>query len=222
MAWQSQNGVPTRSLYIGAAGEHYIMSKCFRHCMEAFKLPIDKGFDLVVTNAYRHLDAAANEPQVPGEAPIYLQVKSLQAAPRAPQPGQRPEWRSFFRIKRADLDLLLRTPNSALACVLFVEEDSSVYIHGRTAFAWWYSSAQLRALADSDHFVDDPNPAYVQLNVRFIERSAGAANENTYLKLMRKDKRPSHAGQLANGEQVPLAQFDFGSLSRGIEAGRLR
>jgi len=214
MAWQSQNGVPTRSLYIGAAGEHYIMSECFRHRMEAFKLPIDKGFDLIVTHAYHHLDPGTHDAPGAPEIPIYLQVKSLQAKPEAQKAGQRPEWRSFFRIKRVDLDLLLRTRNSALACVLFVEENSSIYIHGRTAFAWWHSSEQLRALASSGHFVDDVNPACVQLNVRFIERSEGARNENAYLKLMRADRRHGHAGDLANGENVPLAQFDFGSLAR--------
>lgn len=214
MAQQSQNGVPTHSLYIGAAGEHYIMSECFRHRMEAFKLPIDKGFDLVVTNAYRHLDAGSNKVVDADERPVYLQVKSLQADPQAPQPGQRPEWRSGFRIKRSDLDLLLRTPNSALACVLFLEEDGSAYIQGRTSFAWWHSSAQLRDLAESGHFVEEEGSECLLLNVLFRGCAEGAANQNAYLVLRRKAQGWSHAGQLANGDPVPLAQFNFSALNR--------
>lgn len=82
---KSSSSVPTEFLYIGAAGEHYIMSECFRHNMEAFKLPIDKGFDLVVTRAYRHLSRLddVRKPVDPGlpDTPIYVQVKSRQATP---------------------------------------------------------------------------------------------------------------------------------------------
>ena len=200
------NGCPTRSLYIGAAGEHYIMAECFRNQMEAFKLPIDKGFDLVVTNAARHFQIADPRASPLGELPVYLQVKSLRIRPEASMPSLRPEDSRFFPIKRADLDLLLRTPNSALACVLFIDENESRHLRGQRAFAWWHSSAQLRELADESFFEPEPGGIGLRLNVMY----RGVAEQtqerqNAYVTLTREHARRSSL-------LLDAGLFDFGSL----------
>lgn len=211
MVSQSQNGIPTRSLYIGAAGEHYIMAECFRNQMEAFKLPIDKGFDLVATNACRHFDGA--DPMHAGrpELPIYLQVKSLRARLVAASTDSRPEAKGFFPIKTSDLDLLARTPNAALACVLFIDEDASCHLRGQRAFAWWHSSADLRMLADKGFVSEDPGGHGARINVVFRDPAEGSSGkQHTYLALSR--TKDGHDDTAPTKYMVPLERFDFGAL----------
>lgn len=219
---KSSSSIPTEYLYIGAAGEHYIMSECFRHNMEAFKLPIDKGFDLVVTRAYRHLSRLDDAPRpvdrsVP-ETPIYVQVKSRQAAPVAPQKekGERPSWEGYFPIKPADLDLICATPNSALACVLFVETRGEL-MRSRTAYAWWMSSAYVNQLRDAGHFIAMPNKDALELWVRYVEPAPDSGyKQNTYVSLLKQCQiKGSEPGKKSSGFLLSEERFDFGRL--GVE-----
>ena len=208
---QSSYGPPTRSLYIGAAGEHYIMAECFRNQLEAFKLPIDKGFDLVVTTACRHFEGAdalhADRP----ELPVYLQVKSLRIRLEAASLDDRPEGRGWFQLKHSDLELLARAPNSALACVLFIDEDQSHHLRGQRAFAWWHSSAELDDLERRGFLGRDPSGEHARLNVVFRDPAQRSQDrQHAYLALT-KDRDQARLHGSAN-HMVPAAQFDFGRL----------
>lgn len=218
--------IPTRSLYIGAAGEHHIMSECFRHNMEAFKLPIDKGFDLVVTRAYSHLSLfeRRNSPRSDAsqidDTPTYLQVKSLQIEPKLQNATSnvRPEWKGYFLLKTADLDLLCETENSALACVLFVEYENSVYLSGRTAFSWWIPSNSLKKLRNTKHFIEESGSEVVRLNVLYKEPAKDKLqNQNTYISFRKQSGSFQAApGELASGEMLDKSLFDFGQLGANL------
>lgn len=219
---KSSSSVPTEFLYIGAAGEHYIMSECFRHNMEAFKLPIDKGFDLVVTRAYRHLSRLddVRKPVDPGlpDTPIYVQVKSRQATPVAPprKKGERPVWEGHFPIKPADLDLICATPNSALARVLFIDTRGEL-MRSRTAYAWWMSSAYVNQLRDAGHFIAMPRKDALELWVRYVEPAPDSGyKQNTYISLLKQCQiKGSEPGKKSTGFLLSEERFDFGKL--GVE-----
>lgn len=220
---QNSNSVPTSLLYIGAAGEHHVISECFRHNMEAFKLPIDKGFDLVVTRAYTHLARLENTStppqQVPSEMPMYLQVKSRQASltSTGDTENDRPSWEGCFPIKPMDLDLICATPNAALVCVLFFETRDQL-IRSRTAYAWWMSSKHVQRLRDSKHFIVTPDKDRLELWVRYKEPAAESSyKQHTHISLRRQDaRRTAKPGDRATGELLSEAVFDFGRLGTDI------
>ena len=197
--------IPVDLLYLGNAGELHIMAECFRGKMEAFKLPIDKGFDLVVTRAYSALSSKENQ-----HSPIsmYMQVKSLQATLKS-QEGQKPGWTGAFKIKIEDLELLCRTPNAVLGCVVFFNKGDSQHLTGRTAYSWWIPSNSLNMLRADNHFVETDDPDVVTLNVKYVEE----AKNGSYISLMRKHQgRDAVRGQLASGKILVKRLFDFSGL----------
>jgi hypothetical protein len=201
------------------------MAECFRHNMEAFKLPIDKGFDLVVTRAYTHLsrfeqrNGPRNDASQIDDTPTYLQVKSLQIEPKLQNESSndRPECRGFFQLKTADLDLLCETENSALACVLFVEYENSDYLSGRTAFSWWIPSNSLKKLRDTKYFIDDAGGDAVRLNFQYKEQGHNSPNQNTYISFFRQSASfQAASGDLASGVMLKKSHFDFWQLGSNL------
>jgi hypothetical protein len=213
--------IPTKLLYLGAAGEHHVMSECFRHQREAFKLPIDRGFDLVVTDAYRHLartDAAAQTTQrsEQDEVPLYVQVKSRQAKPVLEPGNSRPRWEGCFPIKDCDLSLICDTPNAILACVLFIDTSDQLS-KARTAYAWWMSSTHVTRLRDTGHFIKAKSPGALELWVRFNEPASNKEfAQNTYISLFKQHQgKNAVAGDRSSGEMMRKDCFDFGKLRSG-------
>lgn len=207
--------IPIEWLYIGAAGEHYVMSECFRHNMEAFKLPIDRGFDLVVTHAYRHMRAqstqASAEASPSVDMPFYMQVKSRQVVLTTPEKGDaRPAWEGTFIIKTTDLELICRTPNAMLVCVLFIENRGEMLL-SRTALAWWMSSAYVETLKRKKHFIPWNDGNCVELPVRYVEPAANTSyNQNPYVTLRRQNySTDAKVGDLANGTLLDKGFFDL-------------
>jgi hypothetical protein len=179
------------------------MSECFRHNMEAFKLPIDKGFDLVVTRASQHIgiSAPADAPAV--DRPILLQVKSVQITDPPRQEKDRVVWPFSFSIKAEDVDLICNVPNSALVCVVFML-DTNDYSSGRTAYAWWIPSAAVAAMKSKGYFLTNPkNPEKLQLMGELRK------NKQLYVTMLRASK--TSAGT-ATGYTVKASQFDFAKL----------
>lgn len=193
--------------------------------MEAFKLPIDKGFDLVVTRAYTHLarldNASKPAQQAPSEMPMYLQVKSRQASLTVAENAEkdRPSWEGCFPIKPMDLDLICATPNAALVCVLFFETRDQL-IRSRTAYAWWMSSEHVRRLRETKHFIVTPDKDRLELWVRYKEPAAESSqNQHTHITLRRQDlRRSAKPGDLAASELLPETAFDFGRLGTDTAA----
>lgn len=206
--------IPIRLLYLGAAGEHYVMSECYRSNMEAFKLPIDKGFDLAVTNAYTHFKAAEDSKAQPiASPPMYLQVKSSSAKESKDQSNgnKRPRWDGQFLIKLSELTLIGQTSNSALACVAFIESVSDLS-SARTAFAWWMSSSDVNAYREEGYFIESNETHY--LNYVIVGEAKNSTHtQNTYVQLMRPSRSKEAAiGELASGCMIQKNCFDFSKL----------
>ncbi|RUP35400.1 MAG: hypothetical protein EKK45_01245 [Curvibacter sp.] len=215
--------IPTKLLYLGAAGEHHVMSECFRHQREAFKLPVDRGFDLVVTDAHRHLakaeiGASNTYPPSPDGPPLYLQVKSRQAHPVAPAAeagDDRPRWEGSFTIKASDLRLICETPNAFLVCVLFIDISDQLS-KARTAYAWWMSSAKVKQLRDSKHFIKSKSSGEeLELHACYVEPAPNAPYvQNSYIALFKQHQgKDAVPGQLSSSERIPKDCFDFRKLS---------
>lgn len=210
--------IPTNLLYLGAAGEHHVMSECFRHQREAFKLPIDRGFDLVVTDAYRHLareeiPPSTTLPPTPEGAPLYLQVKSRQATPSAGGCDTRPRWEGCFPIKGSDIRLICDTPNAFLVCVLFVDASDQLS-KARTAYAWWMSSTKVKQLRETGHFIQTQTPDAWELWVRYTEPAPDTNYvQNTYISLLKQHQgKDAVLGQRSSGQLLDKDCFDFGKL----------
>jgi hypothetical protein len=215
--------ISTRLLYLGAAGEHHVMSECFRHQREAFKLPIDRGFDLVVTDAYRHLSRAdITTPQTglpaSDEPPLYVQVKSRQAKPAhmSEHGDQRPRWEGCFSVKDSDLRLICDTPNAILACVLFIDTSDQLSM-ALTAYAWWMSSTKAKRLRETNHFIKTETSETRELWVRYTEPAPNTNfAQNTCISLFKQHQGKTAApGDRSSGELLGRERFDFGKLRAG-------
>lgn len=210
--------IPINLLYLGAAGEHHVMSECFRHQREAFKLPIDRGFDLVVTDAYRHLSLAGmtsseTPSPMPEGPPLYLQVKSRQGNPSVGVHDKRPRWEGCFPIKDSDIRLICNTPNAFLVCVLFIDASDQLS-KARTAYAWWMSSTKVKQLRDTGHFIKTQTPGALELWVRYSEPAPDTNQaQNTYISLFKQHQgKDAVPGQRSSGDLLDKDCFDFGKL----------
>ncbi|MCC5653240.1 hypothetical protein LC609_26275 [Nostoc sp. XA013] len=114
-------------LYLGFEAEYYIMGRLFGAGYEAFKLPADFGFDILVTNQ-KEQSLKSNRTQRNIQPPYALQIKSRRIKEETfyDGPNGRPETRVKFSIKKQDIDLMLAQDNSYLICVIFISDASGL------------------------------------------------------------------------------------------------
>src|SRR4030042_1700389 len=95
------------SLYKGFEAEYYVAGKLFSVGYEAFKLPGDFGFDLIVTNQ-KELSMGPRQKGRLIEPPFAIQVKcrSLRSSDFQTAASGRDEARVSISIKKENLDLL--------------------------------------------------------------------------------------------------------------------
>jgi hypothetical protein len=141
-------------LYRGFEAEHYVAGKLFSVGYEAFMLPADFGFDLIVTNQKER----SIGPRLRGrllEPPFALQIKSrqLMSSDFQPSTSGRDEAEVSISIKKEDLDLLISTNYSFLVIVLFIQGDAKRF-EDRTIH-FWFSSAHVNALIERGYFLPD-------------------------------------------------------------------
>jgi hypothetical protein len=143
-------------LYRGFEAEHYVAGKLFSVGYEAFKLPADFGFDLMVTNQKEqsmgpHQKGRLHEP------PFAVQVKSrsLRASDFKTAASGRDEGRVSVSIKKEELDLLISTKRNFLVVVLFVDGDEKRFED--RAIHFWFGSGHVNALLERGYFL--PNEA---------------------------------------------------------------
>jgi hypothetical protein len=141
-------------LYRGFEAEHYVAGKLFSAGYEAFVLPADFGFDLIVTNQKER----SKGPRVKGrllEPPFAVQIKSRRLIPSnfLPSTSGRDEAEVSISIKKEDLDLLVNTNYSFLVIVLFVKGDEKRF-EDRTIH-FWFSSTHINALDKRGYFLPD-------------------------------------------------------------------
>ena len=139
-------------LYKGFEAEHYVAGKLFSVGYEAFKLPADFGFDLMVTNQKEksmgpHQKGRLHEP------PFAVQVKSrgLRASDFKTAASGRDEGRVSVSIKKEELDLLISKKRNFLVVVLFVDGDERRFED--RAIHFWFGSGHIKALLEQGYFL---------------------------------------------------------------------
>jgi hypothetical protein len=142
------------SLYKGFEAEYYVAGKFFSVGYEAFKLPGDFGFDLIVTNQKEQSIGPRQEGRL-FEPPFSVQVKcrTLRSSDfRRPASG-RDEAQVSISIKKEHLDLLIGAKNNFLIIVLFVQGDERRFEERTVHF--WLGSNHINALLELGYFMPD-------------------------------------------------------------------
>jgi hypothetical protein len=127
-------------LYLGFEAEHYIMGQLYSAGFEAFKMPADFGFDLMVTNQ-KELSLASLQKQRDITPPYALQIKSrrLNSTNFFEGPNNRPSADIDFLLPEKQLNLLVENSNAYLVCVIFFAGEQNS-LHKRTIYFWLGSS----------------------------------------------------------------------------------
>lgn len=185
-------------LYIGFEAEYLVMGRLYASGLEAFKLPGDFGYDLMVTDLKaRAVDGVHRSRDVP--LPYALQVKSRRftEANVKEGPNKRPEVVLGFLIKRSNLEQLIGNQSSFLVLVCFSDlKDSDIF---DSNFIFWLSSSHLVQLKDLSFFYNVPSePAKLELRICY----------RGYPKTIRADllNELVVSGDLTNGGKSKLAK----------------
>jgi len=141
-------------LYRGFEAEHYVAGKLFSVGYEAFKLPADFGFDLMVTNQREQSMGSPRKGRL-FEPPFAVQVKSRSLNPSDFQTAAsgRDEARVSISIKKEELDLLVSARRNFLVAVLFVKGDTSRF--EERVIHFWVGSDHVKALLERGYFFPD-------------------------------------------------------------------
>jgi hypothetical protein len=141
-------------LYKGFEAEYYVAGKLFSVGYEAFKLPGDFGFDLIVTNQKEQSIGPPQEGRIL-EPPFAVQVecRSLRPSDFQTSSSGRDEARISISIKKEHLDLLIGAKRNFLVVVLFVEGGSNKF-EDRTVH-FWFGSDHVNALLEWGYFMPD-------------------------------------------------------------------
>jgi hypothetical protein len=142
------------SLYKGFEAEHYVAGKLFSVGYEAFKLPGDFGFDLIVTNQKEQSKGPPQKGRLL-EPPFAVQVKcrNLRSSDFQTAASGREEARVSISMKKEHLDLLISAKRNFLIIVLFVHGDASRF-EDRTVH-FWLGSDHVNALLERGYFMPD-------------------------------------------------------------------
>ena len=141
-------------LYRGFEAEHYVAGKLFSAGYEAFKLPADFGFDLMVTNQKEQSMGPRQKGRLL-EPPFAVQVKSrsLRSSDFQTAASGRDEAQVSISIKKEDLDLLVSRKGNFLVVVVFVQGDASRFED--RAIHFWFGSDQVNALLERGYLLPD-------------------------------------------------------------------
>jgi len=142
------------SLYKGFEAEHYVAGKLFSVGYEAFKLPGDFGFDLIVTNQKEQSMGPRQKGRLI-EPPFAVQVKcrSIRSSDFQTTASGRDEARVSISMKKDHLDLLVGAKRNFLVIVLFVQGDASRF-EDRTVH-FWLGSDHVNDLLERGYFIPD-------------------------------------------------------------------
>ncbi|MGM3304839.1 hypothetical protein ACSQ6I_02460 [Anabaena sp. WFMT] len=143
-------------LYLGFEAEYYIMGRLFGAGYEAFKMPADFGFDILVTNQ-KEQSLPSKTKQRDVQPPYALQVKSRRIKEEDFQNVQngRPELIVAFTITSKNLDLMLSHDNAYLICVIFVTDLSGIITNKVIHF--WLSKSHLQDIKSLGGFRKQPD-----------------------------------------------------------------
>lgn len=145
-------------LYQGFEAEYLVASALFGAGLEAFKLPGDFGFDLLVSNQLeetrdRPSPDAVDDYRAP--FPYALQVKSRRARTediRLVDGLDRRELEMTFVLKPHEYDLLISSERAFLVCVLFLPPDQRSL--SARPLIFWLKGRQLQAMREREYLLD--------------------------------------------------------------------
>jgi hypothetical protein len=161
-------------LYLGFEAEYLVASSLFGAGLEAFKLPGDFGFDLLVS---QQLDVLRTQPlQKPScgnraAFPYALQVKSRRARAddvRFADGSERRELETTFVLKKHEYDLLISSDNAFLVGVPFLPSDERLL--SARSLSFWLGGKQLLAMYERGYLsesLDESRQIRLTLHVVF-------------------------------------------------------
>ncbi|CAJ2793042.1 Uncharacterised protein [Burkholderia pseudomallei] len=145
-------------LYQGFEAEYLVASALFGAGLEAFKLPGDFGFDLLVSNQLEETRDRPSPDAVDAYRapfPYALQVKSRRARTediRLVDGLDRRELEMAFVLKPHEYDLLISSERAFLVCVLFLPPDQRSLSSRPLIF--WLKGRQLQAMREREYLLD--------------------------------------------------------------------
>jgi hypothetical protein len=166
-------------LYSGFQAEYLVAGKLFGAGLEAFKLPADFGFDLLVTNQKETSIGPAHAVQRAHSFPYAVQVKSRRVVEDmyTPGPNSRIEVVVNFRLSNSELDLMSSEDRSYLVCIAFLPAKPEVL--GEPALYFWLKGSQLTALHQHSYLREivhaDTAQYDLKVGFRFLPRQTKRA-----------------------------------------------
>lgn len=157
-------------LYFGFQAEYLVAGQLFGAGFEAFKLPADFGYDLMVTSQRHTTLGSASRIARDQDKPYVIQVKSRRVAAGnfSEGPNQRPEANIAFRIKASEYDLLVDEPSSFLVLVAYLPSIERVVLP--PTLCVWLSGPQLRLLMENSYLSEERSGTTLQLRLDMVAR----------------------------------------------------
>ncbi|EZP51160.1 MULTISPECIES: hypothetical protein [unclassified Delftia] len=136
-----------KRLYSGFKAEYIVAGKIFGAGLEAFKLPADFGFDLLISNQMNKSFGEKSEINRIYDFPYVLQVKSrIIQASYFQEKNQRQEAVINFKITEDEFFLLSKEKSSYLALVLIFPEEKNTLSEKHAIV--WFKGTQLPCLRE--------------------------------------------------------------------------
>ena len=144
------NGNANDYFYNGNGAEYFLMASLSRRKYDAFKLPVDYGFDVMALDP---MSAAAD--QNDSVTPYYFQVKSVYVKEASParletKNGTRLVVTVPVKIKTDTLDLMEGNPNKAIVICVYDEAriHSSMELEDCPSFWFWINGKTIQNYKD--------------------------------------------------------------------------
>lgn len=158
-------------LYSGLGVEYFVIAQLFAMGYEAFKMPADFGFDIMVYNQRERSfqDCPGQSPQVDQKSKA-LQIKSRLIFPNEYQTtntdaGLRKVVVKDFELKKSELEKLLKEENAFLICCFREKNNSGFTVVGY----FWLSNTHLKQLKESGYIrycEDRTDKVYIRARFR--------------------------------------------------------
>ena len=178
--------------YYGNAGENFLLSSLSRRGYDAFKLPVDYGFDIMAMN---HRQVGSENPKI-----YFFQVKTrtLRTEDRYDTQSGRKAYDFTIRLSGYTLTLMENSPNRAVIVYVYSEEGRSRELEraDSPSFCFWLSGKDLVAL--QDFVIPDSSGAgtalqeqeksggYFTITFQVVWQEEGNDSQHLYLALCRK------------------------------------
>ncbi len=161
-------------LYYGLGVEYFVIAQLFSMGYEAFKIPADFGFDIMVYNQReRSFQNNTNNNMQPRQKPKVIQVKSKLILPddyceKDTPAGKRKSVIKDFYLNISEKEKLLNEKNSYLICCFKEKNDIGFEIKGY----FWLSNKHLKKLDEAGYIrnlENDTNKVFIR--AKFITQA---------------------------------------------------